>query len=261
VSGLAPVLATSAAALAGTMFGLWLWSLRLRDASIVDVFWGAGFAGVGWIAFALGDGTPARRWLVCGAVTVWGLRLAIHLAWRNHGQGEDPRYRRMRERHGDAFGRVSLVTVFGLQGLLVWFVSLPVQVAQAVPGPPLGWLDGLGLALFATGLFFETVGDAQLARFRADPDNRGRVLDRGLWRYTRHPNYFGDALAWWGLWVVACAVPGGVWTVASPAAMTWLLLRLSGVPLLERSLRRNKPGYADYVARTSAFVPRPPRAP
>jgi steroid 5-alpha reductase family enzyme len=143
----------------------------------------------------------------------------------------------------------------------MWFVSLPLQVAQtggATGG--LALLDGLGILVFAIGLGFESVGDLQLARFKADPANAGQVMDRGLWRYTRHPNYFGDCLVWWGLWLVACGAPGGVLTVASPLAMTWLLLRFSGVALLERGLIKRKPGYADYVARTSAFVPRPPRA-
>jgi len=253
------VLAASAAALAIAMLLLWLLSLALRDASIVDVFWGLGFVGVAWLAFALGDGTPARKALVVTATSAWGLRLSAYLLWRNHGAGEDPRYRRMRRHHGARFGWVSLFSVFGLQGVLLWTVSLPLQLAQARPGPPLGLLDAAGALLVAVGLCFETVGDLQLARFKADPANRGRVMDRGLWRYTRHPNYFGDAVAWWGLGVVACAVPGGFVALVSPALMTLLLLRVSGVALLERSLRRDKPGYAEYAARTSAFFPRRPR--
>jgi len=261
VSELAPVLGASAGALGAAMLTLWLLSLTLRDASIVDVFWGLGFALVAWVAFVLGEGTPARKLLVAGAATLWGLRLAGHLAWRNHGTGEDPRYRRMRRHHGERFWIVSLATVFGLQGVLPFVVSLPLQVAQALPGPPLGLFDLAGAALFAAGLAFETVGDLQLARFKADPANQGRVMDRGLWRYTRHPNYFGDAVAWWGLGLMACAVPGGFLALVSPVVMNVLLLRVSGVALLERSLRRSKPGYADYVARTSAFFPRPPRDP
>jgi len=258
VSALVPVFAASAAAVALAMLALWLWSLAIRDASIVDVFWGAGFVLVAWVAFALGDGDAGRKLCAAGATTLWGLRLAGHLAWRNHGAGEDPRYVRMRRHHGDRFWLVSLATVFGLQGALMLVVSLPVQVAQAVPGPPVGPIDLAGLALVAVGLFFEAVGDAQLARFRADPANRGRVMDRGLWRYTRHPNYFGDAVVWWGLGLLACAVPWGFLALGSSALMTFLLLRVSGVALLERGLRRSKPGWDDYVARTSAFVPRPP---
>ena len=253
------MLCPSAGALAAALFALWLLSLALRDASIVDLFWGLGFVAVAWIAFALGEGDPARKWLVAGATTLWGLRLAGWLAWRNHGVGEDPRYQRMRRHHGARFARVSLFTVFGLQGVLLFLVSLPVQVAQARPGAPLGALDLAGAALMAVGLSFEAVGDWQLARFKADPANRGRVMDRGLWRYTRHPNYFGDAVFWWGLGLVACAVPGGVFALASPALMTALLLRVSGVTLLERSLSRSKPGWDDYAARTSAFFPWRPK--
>jgi len=256
-----PVFGASALALVALFGALWVVSLVRRDASIVDVFWGLGFVLVAWIAFATGDGTPARKLLVCGAASAWGLRLSGHLAWRNHGAGEDPRYARMRRHHGDRFPWVSLYTVFGLQAALCLAISLPLQAAQAIPGPPLGAFDALGLALVAIGLGFESVGDAQLARFRADPANRGRVMDRGLWRYSRHPNYFGDAVVWWGFGCMACAVPGGALTLPAPALMTFLLLRVSGVTLLERSLRRSKPGYEAYAARTSAFVPWPPREP
>jgi steroid 5-alpha reductase family enzyme len=253
------VFLASSAALGVAVVALWLASLALRDASIVDVFWGLGFVGVAWIAFALGDGEPGRKLAVAVATSCWGLRLAGHLAWRNHGAGEDPRYARMRRHHGERFWIVSLATVFGLQGALVVLISLPIQVAQAVPGPPLGALDAAGLTLVAVGLVFETVADVQLARFRADPANRGRVMDRGLWAWSRHPNYFGDAVVWWGLGLLACAVPWGFATLASPALMTFLLLRVSGVTLLERGLARSKPGWQEYVERTSAFVPRPPR--
>jgi steroid 5-alpha reductase family enzyme len=252
----ATALATSAAA----MFLLWLLSLALRDASIVDIWWGPGFALIAGVSWCLGSGgDPARRALASGIVALWGLRLGGHLAWRNLGHGEDPRYQAMRRRYGARFPLVSLVTVFAFQGVLMWFVSLPVQAVHVSRGGPLGALDALGSALVAVGLFFETVGDLQLARFRADPANRSRVMDRGLWRYTRHPNYFGDCCVWWGLYAIAAATPLGAWTIASPAAMTFLLLRVSGVALLERSIGKRRPEYADYVARTSAFVPRPPR--
>jgi steroid 5-alpha reductase family enzyme len=258
-AGLAEVFLASGAAVGAAVLALWLVSLAIRDASIVDVFWGLGYVGIAWIAFALGDGDPGRRLAVTVGASLWGLRLAGHLAWRNHGAGEDPRYARMRSHHGPRFWIVSLATVFALQGALMLVISLPIQVAQAVAGPPLGPLDGAGLALVVTGLGLETVADLQLARFRADPSQHGRVLDRGLWRYSRHPNYFGDAVVWWGLWLVACSVPWGLWTIVSPALMTFLLLRVSGVALLERGLARSKPGWAEYAARTSAFVPWPPR--
>jgi steroid 5-alpha reductase family enzyme len=239
---------------------LWLASLRLRDASIVDIWWGPGFAAIAALCHALAPaGGPERGRLVLLLSALWGLRLGAYLLWRNAGRGEDPRYQAMRRRHGERFARVSLLSVFGLQGVLMWWVSLPLQIAQTGAAAPLGALDLLGTLVFAIGLGFESVGDLQLARFKADPANAGRVMDRGLWRYTRHPNYFGDCLVWWGLWLVACGAPGGVFTVASPVAMTVLLLRVSGVPMLERGLHKRKPGYADYVARTSAFLPRPPR--
>ncbi len=241
---------------------LWLVHLALRDASIVDIWWGPGFAAIAAFSFWLTGGGHPRRVLLLAMAATWGLRLGGHLLWRNAGKGEDPRYQAMRRRWGAAFPWVSLATVFGLQGVLMWIVSLPLQLGQLEPGPRnLGALDGLGVALFAVGLFFETVGDAQLARFRADPANAGRVMDRGLWRYTRHPNYFGDCCAWWGIFAVAAAAPLGPWSVAGPLLMTLLLLRVSGVALLERTIDRRRPAYAAYRERTSAFFPLPPRPP
>ena len=251
---------TALALCAGVMFALWLLSLALRDASIVDIWWGPGFAAIAAAAWWLGEGGDApRRALSAGIATLWGLRLGGYLAWRNWGRGEDPRYQAMRRHWGARFALASLATVFGLQAFLMWFVSLPVQAVHVSSGGPLGALDAAGAALAALGLFFEAVGDAQLARFRADPANRNRVMDRGLWRYTRHPNYFGDCCVWWGLYAIAAATPLGVWTLASPLLMTFLLLRVSGVALLERSIGKRRPDYADYAARTSAFVPWPPR--
>jgi steroid 5-alpha reductase family enzyme len=239
---------------------LWAVSLVLRDASIVDVFWGTGFVFVAWTAYALADGSQDRALLLALLVTAWGLRLTAHLAHRNLGKGEDYRYAEMRRRHGDAWPLRSLFVVFWLQGALIWVVSLPVQVAMADPTPAgLGVLDWVGTAVWAVGLTFEAVGDWQLSRFKADPANRGKVMDRGLWRYTRHPNYFGDFCVWWGIWLVALTAGSTWWTVVGPAVMSVLLIRVSGVALLERSLSRRRKGYADYVARTSAFFPRPPR--
>jgi steroid 5-alpha reductase family enzyme len=197
---------------------------------------------------------------VVALTSVWALRLGGYLAWRNWGRGEDPRYVAMRQKHGARFGRVSLYTVFGLQGLIMWVVSFPIQQAQAVPEPMvLSWVEGVGVVLWAVGLGFESIGDWQLARFRADPVNRGHVMNRGLWSWTRHPNYFGDALVWWGLFLVTLPTQGGAWTLVSPVLMTFMLVRVSGVALLERDLRRSKPDYADYIARTNAFLPWPPR--
>lgn len=242
------------------MLGMWLLSLWLRDASIVDIFWGLGFAGIAVLGAAFGAGDPARRGLIAGLTIVWGVRLGTYLFCRNHGTGEDPRYQAMRRRHGDRFALVSLRNVFGLQGAAMLIVALPVIAGQSAPTPSgLGLVELLGCAIWAAGLGFETIGDAQLARFKADPANAGQVMDRGLWAWTRHPNYFGDALVWWGIFVVASPVPGGAATVVGPAVMTFLLLRITGVPILERRLSRHRPGYAEYVARTPAFLPRPPR--
>jgi len=255
---LAQVLLTTLLAVALSMALLWLVSLVLRDASIVDIYWGLGFVLIVWVAYAVATAHAPRSRIVTLLTTLWGARLAAHLAWRNAGRGEDFRYVQMRERHGGRFWLVSLYMVFGLQGLLMWVVSLPIQAVQVGGAAPLGALDAVGGGLWAIGIGFEAVGDWQLARFRADPSNRGRVCDRGLWGWTRHPNYFGDALMWWGLYCFAAAA-GATWTAVGPLVMTVLLLEISGVAMLERSLRDSRPGYADYVARTSAFFPLPPR--
>lgn len=263
------VLAHAAPLLAAYLALGWLLSVRLHDASIVDVMWGPGFALVAAVGVWVGAGDPGRKLLVLALVGLWGLRLAVHIFLRSPsrsgGKGEDYRYRAMRERQGPRFVWLSAFTVFGLQGVLLLFIAMPLVVATSQPagagGPAgLGLVDLGGGALFALGFFFETVGDAQLARFKADPANRGKVCDVGLWRYSRHPNYFGDATLWWGFYLIACAVPGGAWTIASPLVMTVLLLKVSGVALLERGLTSTKPGYAEYIARTSAFVPWFPRA-
>jgi steroid 5-alpha reductase family enzyme len=259
---LGELLGANALLVAGLMLATWLVSLSRRDASIVDVVWGFGFAAIAKVSSFLAGGVPARRVLVTCLAMVWGLRLAAYLLWRNQGKPEDFRYQAMRRHWGPRFPLVSLVTVFGLQGLLMYTISLPLQLACAAHAPErLGAFDALGVLAWLVGMVFETVGDAQLASFRADPANAGRVLDTGLWRYTRHPNYFGDCLVWWGFFAIAAGSPGGVWTVVSPILMTVLLRRVSGVTLLERSLARRKPGWAEYAARTNAFLPGPPRRP
>jgi steroid 5-alpha reductase family enzyme len=197
--------------------------------------------------------------LLVAMVTIWGLRLGGHLFLRNHGQPEDYRYRAMRKRFGDRFPIISLVTVFLLQGVLMWVVSLPVQLGQVSDTPDVGVIAAIGVVVWMVGLFFETVGDFQLSRFKRDPSNEGKVLDTGLWRYTRHPNYFGDCCAWWGIAIVAAESATGAWGIIGAVVMTVLLLRLSGVALLEKSLSKRKPDYQAYVDRTSAFVPMPPK--
>jgi steroid 5-alpha reductase family enzyme len=252
----AALLSATLTTVAALMLGVWLLSLLRRDASVVDIFWGFGFALIALVTCLLaGRGRP-RALLLTVLTVVWGMRLAIYLFRRNSGHGEDYRYQAMRRQHGDRFPLVSLFTVFGLQGVLMWIISLPVQLGQlAVQPEQLTWLDALGATLWAIGFGFESIGDAQLARFKAAPASKGKVMDRGLWRYTRHPNYFGDALLWWGIYLIAAATPAGRWTVLSPLLMTGLLMRVSGVPLLEKKLVKTRPEYADYVRRTSSFVP------
>ena len=239
----------------------WLVSLVRRDASIADIAWGLGFVAIAWTTWFVGDGLGDRRHLLVAMVTIWGLRLAGHLLWRSWGEPEDRRYQAMRRKAGDRFPLTSFFTVFVLQGIAMWIVSLPVQLAMTPTEPEVGVLSIIGVVVWGVGLFFETVGDAQLARFRADPANHDTVLDWGLWRYTRHPNYFGDCCVWWGLFLVAAETPDARWGIVGPALMTLLLLRVSGVTLLERGLHRRRDGYADYVERTSAFLPRPPKGP
>ncbi|MCB2223433.1 MAG: DUF1295 domain-containing protein [Actinobacteria bacterium] len=259
MTDLGTVLVASGVALAAAAVLLWLASLALRDASIVDIFWGLFFVLVAWTAFLTADGLASRRLLLVVLVSVWGSRLAAYLAWRNLGKGEDYRYVAMRERWGAKWWWWSLIQVFGLQAVLAWVVSLPVQAGQVPDGPPLGWMAAAGTAVWLVGLLFEGIGDLQLARFKADPGNAGKVMDAGLWRYTRHPNYFGDFLVWWGIWLIA-AESGAWWTAVGPAAMSFLLLRVSGVAMLERTISERRPGYAEYVRRTSAFFPWKPKA-
>lgn len=247
-------LVLAAMVIAGAMIALWILSLVLEDSSIVDIFWGLGFVLVAWVTVHE-EGWSPRGALAVGLVTAWGLRLAVHLAIRNIGKGEDPRYRAMRRARASTWWWKSFVIVFAFQGVLMWVVSLPLQEA-VLRGGPLGPVDVLATAIFAAGLFFEAVGDWQLVRFKAQPEKRGRVMDQGLWRYTRHPNYFGDFLVWWGLYGLALGA-GAWWTVVSPLVMSFLLLRVSGVTLLEQGMR-TRPGYDDYVRRTSTFFPRPP---
>lgn len=243
-----------------TMTCLWLLSLARRDASIVDPFWGTGFIVVAWFTLASmsSERVVTRSWLLAALTTTWGMRLSLYLLWRNWGHGEDRRYRAMRDQHGRRFWWVSLLTVFLLQGVILWIVSMPIQVAMVTAATkPLGWLDLAGAVLWSIGLFFEAVGDYQMARFQADPQNAGRVMDRGLWRLTRHPNYFGDLCVWWGLYLIASPA-GASWTIFSPLLMSFLLFKVSGVTLLEKTITDRRPEYAAYQARTSSFFPWPP---
>ncbi|HSP55769.1 MAG TPA: DUF1295 domain-containing protein [Dehalococcoidia bacterium] len=248
------------AAVIAYMTALWLASLALRNASIVDIFWGLGFVFIAAVYMVAGDGWDARQALVLGLVAIWGLRLSGYILWRNHGKGEDFRYRKMREASGPRFWWQSYLQVFLLQGLLLWVISAPLLAAEHNSEPDhIVLTDVLGALVWAIGFFFEAVGDWQLARFKSDPANKGRVMQYGLWRYTRHPNYFGDATLWWGYYLIAAGTTDGWLTAFGPAIMTVLLMRVSGVALLERTLKRDKPEYADYITRTSAFIPWFPR--
>lgn len=232
-------------------------SLWRRDASVVDPFWGTGFViVVGYTLLTTPAAQAAARCLLLAALTtIWGLRLSIYLLWRNLGHAEDRRYQAMRDYHGLRFWWVSLLTVFLLQGVILWIVAMPIQVAMfRASTAPLGWFDFVGVSLWCVGLFFEAVGDWQMARFQANPDNAGRVMNRGLWQWTRHPNYFGDFCIWWGLYLIA--TPGGAGgTVFSPLLMSFFLLKVSGVTLLEKTITTRRPDYAVYQASTSAFFP------
>jgi steroid 5-alpha reductase family enzyme len=236
-----------------------LLSVIIKNASIVDIVWGAGFAITSWVLALTVDGDSGRQLLLAVMVGVWGTRLALYLAKRNIGHGEDWRYKAMRKKAGKKFTYSSLVTVFGLQGALMWVVSLPVQFGNGDSSPGVGPLAVIGIMVWLVGLSFEAIGDFQLARFKKDPNNAGKVMDQGLWSLTRHPNYFGDALLWWGIGIVGAETGSGVIGFIGPVAMTFFLLRISGVPMLERSLSRRREGYAEYAARTSQFIPRPPK--
>ena len=259
MSGSADVLVASALAIAILMLGTWLLSVIVKNASIVDITWGLGFVVVAWVTHFVADGNSTRGWVLTALTTIWGVRLAGYLAWRNIGHGEDYRYKAMRKHHGDKFAIVSLVTVFLVQGVLMWVVSLPVQLGQVSREPNFGALGFIGIVVWLVGLCFETIGDAQLARFKADATNKGKVMQTGLWKYTRHPNYFGDACVWWGLALVAAEAEIGIVGLLGAVVMTILLRRVSGVALLEKSLSKRKEGFAEYAARTSPFIPLPPK--
>jgi steroid 5-alpha reductase family enzyme len=236
----------------------WLASLPLRDASLVDRLWSLLFVAAALAYAWFGAFGTARVLLVLVPLSLWALRLALHITLRNWGAGEDRRYQQIRRNNEPGFAFKSLYIVFGLQALLAWIISLPLLGAMAGRAPP-GWRELPGLAVWLAGFLVEAIADGQLARFRADPANAGKVMDRGLWRYSRHPNYFGECCLWWGFFLLALAA-GAWWAIAAPLLMTVLLLRVSGVSLLERDIGERRPAYRSYIERTSAFVPWPPRA-
>jgi steroid 5-alpha reductase family enzyme len=258
------ILLTNFVLLTLVMTALWLYCVRIRDVSVIDSFWSFGMVMLALNSFILSGGGTPRRLLLLGLTAIWGLRLSSHLftRWREHGI--DPRYAailgRLTEKKGWSFARASFVQVFAMQAVLLFLVCLPAQLGQMAAEPvQIGWMGWLGAAVALTGIAFESIGDAQLTAFRADPAMKGKVLETGLWRYTRHPNYFGDACTWWGIWLVAAETGPGLWSLPGPVIITWLLTRLSGVPMLEHRLKKNRPGYDDYIRRTSGFLPLPPK--
>jgi steroid 5-alpha reductase family enzyme len=235
----------------------WAISVPRRNVTIVDTLWPLLFVMAACAYAAAAPEAGPRTTLLLTLVSIWGLRLAAYLAWRNRGHEEDRRYSDIRRRNQPGFALKSLYLIFGFQALLAWVISLPLAGGMGADAP-LGPLDALGVALWLVGMVFEAGGDWQLARFKRDPANAGRVMDRGLWRYTRHPNYFGDFCVWWGFFLVALS-GGAWWSVAGPLLMSFLLLRFSGVTLLEKDIGERRPAYAGYVRRTNAFFPGPPR--
>ncbi len=251
--------------LLGLALILWVVAVQIGDVSFVDAFWGGGMALLALVSWLRLYEPGALATLLMAMAVIWGLRLAIHLLIRWRREGEDKRYRRMlaKDREQGRFAVAALTKVFLGQSVLLFIVSSPAQygILEAGSLTPLSGLALVGAALWLVGILFEWVGDWQLARFKADPANAGQVMDRGLWRYTRHPNYFGDACVWWGIWIAAASA--GWWvaaaTVIGPLFLTFTLTRWSGAPLLEGGMKKSRPGYAAYKARTSAFFPLPPK--
>ncbi|MCI0709519.1 MAG: DUF1295 domain-containing protein [Chloroflexi bacterium] len=234
---------------------LWLVSLAIKNSSIVDIFWGTGFVVLGWLYFFNTGGDELRRLLQAALVTIWGLRLSGYIGWRNIGKGEDYRYQKWRKEAGEWWWWKSYFRVFVLQGVIMWIVAMPLLAAQYYGGPgELIFLDVIALMLWGIGFAFESGGDLQLARFKANPENKGKVMAEGFWRYTRHPNYFGDAVQWWAFYLLALTA-GGWWSIFSPMIMQFLLMRVSGVALLEKDLKDKKPEYREYIEKTPAFYP------
>jgi steroid 5-alpha reductase family enzyme len=251
---------TGLAAVVVLALGTWLASVVRHDVSLVDRVWGVLIASAALVYLIRLPPSVRGTWMVALA-WLWAARLSIYIAWRNWGHGEDRRYQEIRARNEPHFAFKSLYLVFALQALLAWAVSAPFFTSMSEPSA-IGLLDVAGIAIAAFGIVFEAIGDSQMSTFKADPANKGQVMDRGLWRYTRHPNYFGETCIWWGFWLMALAAGGigAAWTVISPIIMTVLLLKVSGVSLLEKDIGERRPAYRDYIARTNSFFPGPPRS-
>lgn len=242
-------------AIIAMMTVLWLCSIMIKNVSIVDLFWGFGFVVASAVYFIYTEGLETRKVLLMTMVSIWGLRLSVYLAWRNHGKGEDFRYQKFRKDFGEhRYWWYSYFSVFLLQGMLMWLISAPLLGAQFYPDTNLSILDYIGFIFWIIGMVFEAGGDFQLARFKADRSNKGKVLSTGLWHYTRHPNYFGDAAVWFGYGFI-CLSAGSYVPLLGTVLMTALIIKVSGVALLEKTLNETKPGYQEYVEKTSAFIP------
>jgi steroid 5-alpha reductase family enzyme len=247
------------AALLAIATATWLGSLAKRDVSIVDSVWPLFFLAA-LLVWAGGEAPNGPRMIIASFLLIaWAARLCVYLTRRNWGQPEDRRYQAIRARNQPHFELKSWVIIFALQAGMAWIIALPILPVLKSQAP-WSWLDALGACIFLFGLAFEAVADAQMARFRADPARQGSVMDAGLWRYSRHPNYFGETVLWWGFYLLALSAGAPGWIIAAPLLITFLLLKVSGVPLLEQDLAERRPAYRDYIARTSAFLPRPPRS-
>ena len=244
--------------LAVFVIGGWLVSLSKRDVSIVDSLWSIMFMLTAITYYLTLPATGPRAVLVLLLVSVWALRLSLYITWRNWGEPEDWRYQEIRANNEPNFAIKSIYIVFLLQAGLAWIISLPLLTAT-YSHTPLGILDYVGVVLWLVGMVFEAGGDHQLQRFKSDPNSRGKVLNSGLWRYTRHPNYFGNACIWWGFGLMGCAA-GSWWILISPVIMTFLLLKISGVTLTEKDIVKRRPGYTDYIEQTNAFFPGLPKS-
>lgn len=264
MSELIQILAVNLAISALLFIILWRVSVRIHDPSFIDSWWALGVVVLAWSTFLQAPNPGAHTLALLALATIWGLRLGLYLLWRWQSHGHDRRYeklaQRAKEKHGMSFSQFALRWVFGPQMLLQFIMALPAQLGQIAPPPAFGLLAQIGLLLAAFGIIYEAIADAQLARFKADPANAGKVMDQGVWRTSRHPNYFGELCAWWGMYAIACETPYGAWSLPGPLLLTFLLTRVSGAPTTEPHLQRTRPDYEAYKKRTSAFIPLPPKA-
>jgi len=263
-SEIATILAVNLALCVVAFLILWRVGVAIRDVSFIDAVWGLGMGALALATYVQAHGAAPRKLLLLSICGAWSIRLGLHLLFRWRAHGPDRRYVRMMQKaeaeRGWGYGQASLRLVFALQAPLMWTVALPVQLGQMSGTPAtIGWLGWTGALVALAGILFESIGDAQITRFKRDPGNQGKVLETGLWRYTRHPNYFGDILTWVGLWLVAAETPLGLWALPGPALLIFLLTRWSGGVTYERRLTKSRPGYDDYQRRTSPLIPWPPK--